>query len=266
MAKNCAVFLRVLEYYSGVIILTTNRVGEFDEAFRSRIHASLYYPKLDQVSTSKIWERNLLRLKNDFPIDFDANEIRHFYEKHWRDTEDKPTRRWNGRQIKNAFQTALALANWDFHEQNKKHNLQRPFLRVEHLERVANTSADFDDYIGSIHNIIGDSAYSVLAERAEVRKDNHPGSFPGRQNDLDAVPRRRRGSPPRRGFAARTDKTGMTRSSNQEVVDNGDDDDDDEEQLELKLKLARLKKQKQRQGHDKEETQAQEAEEDDDHW
>jgi SpoVK/Ycf46/Vps4 family AAA+-type ATPase len=31
-------FLRVLEYYNGVLFLTTNRVHDFDEAFYSRYH------------------------------------------------------------------------------------------------------------------------------------------------------------------------------------------------------------------------------------
>lgn len=37
-----SVFLRVLEYYSGILFLTTNRVGTIDEAFKSRIQISLY--------------------------------------------------------------------------------------------------------------------------------------------------------------------------------------------------------------------------------
>jgi SpoVK/Ycf46/Vps4 family AAA+-type ATPase len=37
-----SVFLRVLEFYSGILFLTTNRVGTIDEAFKSRIHISLY--------------------------------------------------------------------------------------------------------------------------------------------------------------------------------------------------------------------------------
>ncbi|CEN62310.1 Putative AAA family ATPase [Aspergillus calidoustus] len=39
-----SVFLRVLEYYSGILFLTTNRVGNMGEAFESRIHINLYYP------------------------------------------------------------------------------------------------------------------------------------------------------------------------------------------------------------------------------
>src|SRR6186713_134787 len=53
------VFLRVLEYYTGVLFLTTNRIGDFDEAFASRIHISLYYPQLDLDSTLRIFNLNL---------------------------------------------------------------------------------------------------------------------------------------------------------------------------------------------------------------
>ncbi|KAI8932326.1 hypothetical protein NX059_010520 [Plenodomus lindquistii] len=41
-----SVFLRVLEYYEGILILTSNRVGTFDEAFKSRIQLSLHYDDL----------------------------------------------------------------------------------------------------------------------------------------------------------------------------------------------------------------------------
>lgn len=37
-----SIFLRALEFYSGILFLTTNRVGTIDEAFKSRIHISLY--------------------------------------------------------------------------------------------------------------------------------------------------------------------------------------------------------------------------------
>ena len=37
-----SVFLRILEYYKGLLFLTTNRVGSFDEAFKSRVHISLF--------------------------------------------------------------------------------------------------------------------------------------------------------------------------------------------------------------------------------
>ncbi|KAH8822018.1 hypothetical protein F5884DRAFT_769723 [Xylogone sp. PMI_703] len=174
-----SVFLRVLEYYAGVIILTTNRVGEFDEAFRSRIHISLYYPKLDRLSTKQIWERNITRIKNSgLDIDIEEAKIRKFYERHWQENIDNLSRRWNGRQIKNAFQTALALANWDFHESQDTPKLERPFLKASHFIRVAETSAHFDDYISDIHDLQEQDTYSVLAAREEVRKDTYQGISP----------------------------------------------------------------------------------------
>ena len=36
-------FLRLLEYYKGVMFLTTNRVSAFDAAFQSRIHLTINY-------------------------------------------------------------------------------------------------------------------------------------------------------------------------------------------------------------------------------
>ncbi|KAF8538611.1 hypothetical protein BDD12DRAFT_740606, partial [Trichophaea hybrida] len=58
-----SIFLRVLEYYSGILFLTTNRVGTFDEAFKSSIHMSLYYPELSKDAYIKIWKMNLHRIK-----------------------------------------------------------------------------------------------------------------------------------------------------------------------------------------------------------
>lgn len=58
-----SVFLRVLEYFSGILFLTTNRVKAFDEAFKSRVHMQLYYSPLGWKQTKCIWETNMKRLK-----------------------------------------------------------------------------------------------------------------------------------------------------------------------------------------------------------
>ncbi|KAI9653671.1 MAG: hypothetical protein M1831_005699 [Alyxoria varia] len=50
-----AVFLRALEYYQGIMFLTTNRVRDFDPAFQSRIHISLEYPDLNADSRRSVW-------------------------------------------------------------------------------------------------------------------------------------------------------------------------------------------------------------------
>ena len=54
--KLVSIFLRVLEYYEGIMFLTTNRVQTFDAAFQSRIHISLKYPELDTASRKSVWQ------------------------------------------------------------------------------------------------------------------------------------------------------------------------------------------------------------------
>lgn len=98
-----AVFLRVLDYYDGVLFLTTNRVGTVDEAFRSRIHLTLYYPPLRRQQAIEIFQVNLRRLKEIekakehlinnqtggdenskiVPIEIDEQDILRFAEEHW---------------------------------------------------------------------------------------------------------------------------------------------------------------------------------------
>lgn len=50
-----SVFLRVLVYYDGILILTSNRIGTFDEAFKSRVQLTLHYPPLKRSGRHRIW-------------------------------------------------------------------------------------------------------------------------------------------------------------------------------------------------------------------
>lgn len=49
------IFLRLLDYYEGLLFLTTNRPEVLDEAIRSRVMLRLEYPDLDSVSRQSIW-------------------------------------------------------------------------------------------------------------------------------------------------------------------------------------------------------------------
>ena len=50
-----SVFLRQLEYFQGVMILTTNRVTAFDEAVQSRIHLGIKYDPLSRKAKAEVW-------------------------------------------------------------------------------------------------------------------------------------------------------------------------------------------------------------------
>lgn len=96
-----SIFLRELEYYQGIIILTTNQATTIDLAFHSRIHFSLNYPDLDAESQLAIWRtfvdraRDTKRLK----IDIDENGM-----------NELAGLKLNGRQIKNAMSVAQRVA------------------------------------------------------------------------------------------------------------------------------------------------------------
>ena len=54
-----AVFLRKLEYYDGVLFLTTNLVQHFDDAILNRIHLMMRYDKLEKGARKTIFNRFL---------------------------------------------------------------------------------------------------------------------------------------------------------------------------------------------------------------
>lgn len=60
-----AVFLRCIEYYRGILFLTTNRVGHFDDAFMSRIHVIIAYDNLQAEERATIWRQFFDKLEED---------------------------------------------------------------------------------------------------------------------------------------------------------------------------------------------------------
>jgi SpoVK/Ycf46/Vps4 family AAA+-type ATPase len=159
-----SVFLRVLEYYSGILFLTTNKIGDIDEAFKSRIHLPLYYPPLDLESTMKVWKMNIQRTVDKKYIDVESSSIKQYAKQHYKDLFKAKRMTWNGRQIKNAFQTAIALAEYDA----KTKCQTRPTLSKEHFEIVAKASEGFDNYLARIHGTDNERA------RRDGQRDDDP--------------------------------------------------------------------------------------------
>ncbi|KAH7354677.1 P-loop containing nucleoside triphosphate hydrolase protein [Rhexocercosporidium sp. MPI-PUGE-AT-0058] len=93
-----AIFLRHLEYFHGVMILTTNRVETMDLAFDSRIDVRLHYPPLPASSRRQIWANFFARL----PEKSTFTEV---------DLDQLAELDLNGRQIKSAVKTAQLLAS-----------------------------------------------------------------------------------------------------------------------------------------------------------
>jgi hypothetical protein len=95
-----SVFLRRLEYFQGVLIMTTNRKRTIDPAFDSRIHFKLHYGDLPLESRVAIWKNCL----ENMPTDLEKAEIKD------EDLMKLAELRLNGRQIKNAMACAISIA------------------------------------------------------------------------------------------------------------------------------------------------------------
>lgn len=96
-----SIFLRELEYYQGILILTTNRMKTFDSAFESRIHFCLEYPDLDNNARETVWRCFIAkaRLNSKVHVELNDNNIR-----------ELATLELNGRQIKNIMSVSQAVA------------------------------------------------------------------------------------------------------------------------------------------------------------
>ena len=115
-----AVFLRHVEYYRGILFMTTNRIRTFDEAFLSRIHVALHFNELSVSTKVQIW-RAFLRKAGLGEDELEEGLLVRLAE-----------RDINGRQIKNACRTATSLAV----SRGEK-------MRYEHLEQALNAMEEF---------------------------------------------------------------------------------------------------------------------------
>lgn len=123
LQRNCLVslFLRTLEYYEGILFLTTNRITTFDPAFKSRVHLALKYNALTAASRKELFVNFISRTSKDPPV-FDDETLNRL-----------AAVDINGRQIKNAVRTASALARDE-----------GVVLNEEHVQSVLETIAEFE--------------------------------------------------------------------------------------------------------------------------
>ena len=140
---------------AGILILTSNRVGIFDEAFKSRIQLNLHYKNLDRNQRLQIWDNFLQRMERNeteraaaaaaaakgerkkaeevLGFGINAVEIR-------QKLEDLADADLNGCQVRNAISTARQYATY----------LRAPLAYV-HLEAVINEAKKFDQYLYAVN-------------------------------------------------------------------------------------------------------------------
>lgn len=125
--------------------MTTNRPGDIDEAFISRIHITVGLKQLDSAERRKIWS---LFIKD---LDVTDNEKRNLLSYV---TEKFENDRLNGRQIRNTVRTALAMAQ-----------LKNEHVNTEHLEQVVKIGREYTAYMEELKKLNEDEYARTLGRR-----------------------------------------------------------------------------------------------------
>jgi AAA+ superfamily predicted ATPase len=153
-----SVFLRMLEYYEGILFLTTNRLSIVDPAFQSRILVAIKFKTLGTNTRRVIWKAFIERL----------DDIRSVSKDELLDNINTLSEcELNGREICNMLTVAQSLA--------LTKRKSGGGLRFEHVEQVADETMKFQDHF--------------LKAEAENR---HNGKTKFPDNDRKAVSRRGR--------------------------------------------------------------------------
>lgn len=124
-----SVLLRVLEYFQGILFLTSNRVKTFDEAFQSRIHVAVRFELLTERQRERIWKWWLDKYEDDivdrqrFNSEFDDGIL--------------SSANLNGRQIRNVFSSAMAVA--------RQKNAGK--LTFDHVNSILKKTEEFQNYM-----------------------------------------------------------------------------------------------------------------------
>lgn len=141
-----AVLLRVLEYYEGILILTTNRLKTFDIAVQSRVNFAIKFKDLDDKQ-----KRNIYRTFIDQLTDENTSDKQQLLG--WLDDEEQieeyggsPFKELNGRQIRNVLFSAASIAKHD------------GGLRLDHIRRILRETTNF----------VKDMEYMVQLARGEA--------------------------------------------------------------------------------------------------
>ena len=125
-----SVMLRLVEYFKGVLFLTSNRVDSLDPAFKTRITLALRYEQLDKAGRNQVW-LNLLNASGQ------GDAIKNGLI----DTMALAEQQLNGREIKNAIRLAMALAKEDDKQLTQDIIMETVDILLDFNEKLNNADA-----------------------------------------------------------------------------------------------------------------------------
>ena len=146
-------FVRFIEYYQGIVFITTNRVSRFDERLMPRIDITLGLPPLDRDRRVGIWHNQIQDLFDEGIINAaQSADLRMLAQQKWSMHDI------NGHQIKKVVKIAKVLAEkkgkmLGYREVEMMLKMEREFEeRADHSEKEKEKKAgqkkDREDFEG----------------------------------------------------------------------------------------------------------------------
>ena len=141
------VFLRTMEYYKGVLFLTTNRPGHIDDSFISRITYPISYQSLSSETKKKLVDKFVNKFEETSTIEFEQTAI-----KFLKSNCDS----LNGREIRNMLQNAVASAETKLRterriakEHGREESSDTPVVKVNlrHIKVAVERHSEFQEYL-----------------------------------------------------------------------------------------------------------------------
>ncbi|EAT77618.1 hypothetical protein HBH56_208050 [Parastagonospora nodorum] len=139
------VFLRSMEYYSGVLFLTTNRGGHIDDSFVSRITCPIGYPPLTTETKGKIVRKFVKRFQETNKILISEDAADYLIEN---------CTELNGRELRNVLMNAVEAAESKLREgqasklgQDGTRTTGIVQVGVYHVKTAVDTQVGFQKYL-----------------------------------------------------------------------------------------------------------------------
>ena len=134
-----SVLLRLLEYFQGILFLTSNRVKTFDEAFQSRVNLAVHFKELSTAQRKKVWRLWIERLGSENIGDEEK------FKEELQEGGELEKAELNGRQIRNVFRSALAMA--------RARGIGKQKLMYSDVEGVLKRTVEFQLYMAQTRQL-----------------------------------------------------------------------------------------------------------------
>lgn len=141
-----SILLRVLEYYDGILIVTTNRLRTFDIAVQSRVNFAIRYKDLDDKQKKAIYKNFIEQLTEDNT--YDKQQLLSWLDDDEEENGVSPFKELNGRQIRNVLFSAASIAQGDSDKR----------LKLDHIKKMLRETTNF----------VKDMEYMVQMARGEA--------------------------------------------------------------------------------------------------